>query len=115
MTPPLKPVVPTVGRIVHYTVRDGQRAGETRAAIITRTFHQRLPDGTEIPSYKVNLTVFPDESNHAMHEERYASSVDIDDTGKRGTWRYQPAMLPPSVTPEPEPPAPEPEPKPKKK
>lgn len=108
----LKPVVPTVGRIVHYTVREGQRRGETRAAIITRTFHQILPDGTEIPSYMVNLTVFPDQSNPSIGEERWASSADIDADGKPGTWRYQPHALPANVTTEP---SADPQPKPKKK
>lgn len=74
---------PTVGRIVHYVVKDGQRPGETRAAIITRTFHQ--PDHV---NYAVNLTVFPDHSNPSLYEEISASSSLYDDTGKPGTWSY---------------------------
>jgi hypothetical protein len=88
---------PTVGRIVHYTVRDGQRRGETRAAIITRTFHgapYKGPDGTLTPpldtNWAVNLTIFDDKSNPALHEETHASSAMFDPDGKPGTWRYQP-------------------------
>lgn len=77
------------GDIVLYTVKDGQRAGETRGAVITRTFTQKGEDGSEVKLWNVNLTLFPDQSNPALHEEQHASSVLYDETGKPGTWRYK--------------------------
>ncbi len=77
------------GDIVLYTVKDGQRAGETRGAVITRTFKQKGEDGSEVKLWNVNLTLFPDQSNPALHEEQHASSALYDETGKPGTWRYK--------------------------
>lgn len=72
----------TIGRIVHYRVKDGQFPGKLRAAIITNVKSRNV----------VNLTVFADAQNLSLYEERDAADVPFDDegTGKPGTWSWPP-------------------------
>lgn len=69
-----------IGTIVHYVLKEGKRAGETRAAMITNAWPS--DDG------HANLTVFPDEAND--HDaDRFASSAPYDDSPcpAHGSWR----------------------------
>jgi YD repeat-containing protein len=77
---------PTPGRFVHYTLPDGPRAGETRAALITAVFGSR-----------VNLTVFLDQYNDCGLQAPFepvarAWSVDYDQSGQPGSWRWPPRV-----------------------
>lgn len=76
--------LPTIGRIVHFILPAGPRAGETRAAIVTNTF-----GGT-----KCNGTVFLDKANDAPDTKDYFSSAEYDDTDKPviGTWCWPPRV-----------------------
>lgn len=78
---PLPPEA-SLGRIVHYVVKEGQVPGTKRAAIITAVHGP----------YLVNLTVFPDQANPSLYEERDAASSPYDDSGKPGTWSWPPRV-----------------------
>lgn len=51
---------PSVGRVVHYTLRDGRSAGQNRPAIVVRAWDD---EQTSYPPGTVNLQVFLDGSN----------------------------------------------------
>ncbi len=86
MKPPLSTpsILPSMGRIVRYVLSQGRNAGQSRAAIVTRTWDQ--PDTGRSPM--VNLTISLDLSND-FNAENHASSVPYDREGKRpGTWHW---------------------------
>jgi hypothetical protein len=53
----IPPVLPTIGRIVHYVLKQGPRAGAVRAAIVTNAFG----------GPRCNGTVFIDQANDRGH------------------------------------------------
>ncbi len=89
--------LPTIGRIVHYTLPDGRHAGEVRAAMVTNVF-PGAADGA------CNGTVFLDEANDEG-SKRFFSSAKYDDPAvmpervsagggapgyQAGTWHWPP-------------------------
>ncbi len=72
---------PTIGRIVHYLLREGRSAGELRPAIIVRVW----PDGHGAEN-TVQLRVFLDGSNDAGAESDWATSVH--EGTEPGTWQW---------------------------
>jgi len=71
---------PTVGRIVHYVLREGRNTGEHRPAIIVRVW----TDTT------VQLQVFTDKTNDDMTDGViWQTSVMLDDSSEKiGTWHW---------------------------
>lgn len=78
---------PSIGRIVHYVLPASyDRAGEVRAAIITRAHN---PCTAEIHPGMSNLHIVLDGAND-LGERDWVGSVMYDPTGAPGTWHWPP-------------------------
>lgn len=74
--------LPSPGRIVHYVLKDGNRQGEHRPAVIVRVWTDSM----------VNLLVFADgENDREYTDENYvywSGSKENDESGTPGTWHW---------------------------
>jgi hypothetical protein len=77
--------IPSVGRIVHYVLRnDDRNAGQHRPAIITRVW-----DPVPHAGSAVQLQVFTDGSNDGLENVVWRTSVMQDATGEHGgSWHW---------------------------
>ncbi len=77
----------SVGRVIHYVLKEGRSAGQHRPGIIVNTFGQA-------DAQIVNARIFLDWSNDADNEfardlEGHAFSAPRDDEGKElGSWHF---------------------------
>lgn len=75
---------PSVGRIVHYVLDEGERAGETRAAIVVAVFGERC-----------NLRVFfdtPNDDKLLAGGDWRGSRLNDETTKAPGTWHWPPRV-----------------------
>lgn len=94
---------PTLGRVVHYVLREGRSAGKSRPAFIVEPWAESQDD----PAWKgkVNLVVFLDGANDrgahgeawveeggspAVYTQMWVGSAEHDEAGAPGTWRWPP-------------------------
>lgn len=86
------PNEPSAGRIVHYVLPENRaRAGEIRAAVITRVF---APIGAPVHPGMSNLRLMLDGPND-LGEADWVGSVVYSAKPKPGTWHWPPIVTGP--------------------
>lgn len=75
---------PSIGRIVHYVLTEGESRGEIRPAIIVRVL--------DAEKYFVNLRLFLDLGNDSASQPDFIGEAILGDRDNPGTWFWPPMV-----------------------